>query len=372
LYGRTDMPAVLTDREFKVLASSVHPHTDENRVAAILAKRTPTPSQDFVRGLTGDSALPCIQVPPQPRIGMSQGRWCLPVHQEGNDYFFWLLDTNTGGGADSLAAAAQLTQAMSHHGAFPAQQGAKRRGLELVECFSEDPATADMAMSVVDFNHTVAVAVVVAGPTASLDAIGRAWEWCPALENVRFAPTQAGLLALAPEGDLPRLVATVESNGQNIDVGVGAARLTDRPSESLDRAHFMSLVARLPESSTVMFWERSGPWTALSHLPLGWTTLDLLGPGLRAIIEEKPTLAHTALVYLEAPNVDAAVRELHIHRNTLYYRLGLVNSYLGDGWDSGWSRIGFHQGLRLGRLLTVTEEIVQLDVTQPAESGSVF
>lgn len=353
LYHRTEMPAVLTDESFTVLASSVHPRTDENRVAAILARQTPAPSQAFVRGITGASDRSCIEVPKHPEIGMSLRRWCLPVHQRSGDYFFWLLEPGTGSHQDSLSAAVHLAQAMSDH-APPVMNGARRFGHELLECFSSDPSTAKLAMEVIgwDESHPAAV-VIVAGTVSILDGIARRWERDPRLDFVKFSVERSQLVAILPEAGLSTLIQATEALSQTQEIVMGAARMTTRSTPTLDRAHFMSLVARLPESPNAMIWEKSGPWTALSHLPLRWETLDLLGPGIRTIIKEKPDLAHTALTYLDAPSIDTAIKTLHIHRNTLYYRLAQVSEYLGEGWDSGWSRTGFHQGLRLGQLIKV-------------------
>jgi sugar diacid utilization regulator len=137
---------------------------------------------------------------------------------------------------------------------------------------------------------------------------------------------------------------------------VGVSRtdtLLDSAPSLLRNARFASVVARLPEYNGWANWNDLGMWTWLESAALSLETVDSLCPGIRSLEGDgDSTLRMTALAYLESnASVVSLAAALSIHRSTLYYRLGCIESLLGADWNSGWRRTGTHAALKLWALL---------------------
>lgn len=103
----------------------------------------------------------------------------------------------------------------------------------------------------------------------------------------------------------------------------------------------------------IVDWADLGIYSVL--LDMNSRTLHRLVPtGLHALKAADPSgvLLQTAEVYLDsAASPPTAATALHIHRTTLYYRLGRIHDLSGLDLADGNDRLTFHLGLRALRVL---------------------
>jgi DNA-binding PucR family transcriptional regulator len=95
----------------------------------------------------------------------------------------------------------------------------------------------------------------------------------------------------------------------------------------------------------VASWAELGAWRAVSALP---------GPDpVVAPLLAEPALARTAEVFLDcAGSAQRTAAELHVHRQTLYYRRGRVGALTGLDLADGGDRLLLHTALKAARLQT--------------------
>lgn len=109
----------------------------------------------------------------------------------------------------------------------------------------------------------------------------------------------------------------------------------------------------LDDHGDVVDWADLGIYGVL--LDMNARTLHRLVPtGLHALKAADPSgvLLQTAEVYLDsAASPPAAATTLHIHRTTLYYRLGRIHDLSGLDLADGNDRLTFHLGVRALRVL---------------------
>lgn len=138
-------------------------------------------------------------------------------------------------------------------------------------------------------------------------------------------------------------------------VGVGPVRGgLDGVRASYEQACVALRVGRLlPHLGPVVDGQRAGvyPWL-LTMLPPGPAAVGYPDCVAR-LLHGDPSgkLARTVEAYLdEAGDAQRAAARLHVHRTTLYYRLGRVADVSGVDLAVGDSRLALHMGLRLARL----------------------
>ena len=69
--------------------------------------------------------------------------------------------------------------------------------------------------------------------------------------------------------------------------------------------------------------------------------------------DDQGKLLKTAEVYLDYfPDTRRVAAELSIHRSTLYYRLGRIETITGLGMSLGSDRLTLHLGIKVARLRT--------------------
>jgi len=93
-----------------------------------------------------------------------------------------------------------------------------------------------------------------------------------------------------------------------------------------------------------------GPYAVLMQLPESALDVDALPGPLRSLLAADPsrTLTTTLLTYLDhAGNSPRTAEALHIHRTSLYYRLGRIREITGADLDDGRTRLTLHIGLSL-------------------------
>ncbi|WP_165554399.1 PucR family transcriptional regulator [Kribbella capetownensis] len=109
----------------------------------------------------------------------------------------------------------------------------------------------------------------------------------------------------------------------------------------------------LEDRADIVDWDDLGVYSVL--LDMSARTLQRLVPGgIHALKAADPSgvLLQTAEVYLDvAASPPAAATTLHVHRTTLYYRLGRIRELSGLNLADGNDRLTFHLGLRALRVL---------------------
>lgn len=154
-----------------------------------------------------------------------------------------------------------------------------------------------------------------------------------AVHAVRHALGGAVVRVVAGLGDTrPRLAEALTSYQQ--------ARLASR------------VAAAAPTLGDLLRWRDLGAFRALVQLHETELGREALDPRLLPLLaEHHRELLRTAEAYLDlAGNVQRAAALLHLHRGTLYYRLGRVRALTGFDFDDGMDRLALHLGLKLARI----------------------
>ena len=137
--------------------------------------------------------------------------------------------------------------------------------------------------------------------------------------------------------------------------GIGAeAAGPERAFESADQARLARRAAADLLHVPVATWDDLGPYAVLLRIPPDELTEAALPAELRLLRRADPggELTRTLRSYLNhAGNGPAASAELHIHRTTLYYRLGRIRDLTGLDLDDGRTRLTLHLGLFLADML---------------------
>jgi len=129
----------------------------------------------------------------------------------------------------------------------------------------------------------------------------------------------------------------------------------DAPRRSHDEARLVADAATLlPSLGDVLDHEDLGVYAVLLALPRHALTPDLYPEPLRRLLEQDAhdSLAATLETYLDCGgDATRTSTELRIHRSTLYYRLGRIETITGVDLGDGSRRLALHLGVKLRRLL---------------------
>ncbi|WP_449278964.1 PucR family transcriptional regulator [Leucobacter sp. GX24907] len=137
-------------------------------------------------------------------------------------------------------------------------------------------------------------------------------------------------------------VSDASSSLSGSAVAFRQARLSSRAAEVL------------PELGRVAVWRELGVFAALLKLPAEDLAEHASIPAVEALGEADGTgeLLRTAETFLDcAGDTRKAADILHIHRSTLYHRLGRIESATGLELDNGGVRLALHLALKARRLL---------------------
>jgi hypothetical protein len=143
-------------------------------------------------------------------------------------------------------------------------------------------------------------------------------------------------------------------------VGVGSvARGPDAARRSADEARVIADAATLlPSLGDVVGRDDLGVYAVLLAVPRDLVTDDLYPAGLRRLLERdtNDSLVDTLEAYLDCcGDATRTAAALHVHRSTLYYRLGRIESVTEVDLHDGHDRLALHLGLKLRRLRDASE-----------------
>ncbi|MFJ5695576.1 PucR family transcriptional regulator [Arthrobacter sp. NPDC093125] len=115
-------------------------------------------------------------------------------------------------------------------------------------------------------------------------------------------------------------------------------------------AHLARRAAANGLSSPLTVWADLGPYALLLQIPDEDVNDEALPEEVRRLLAVDPggDLTETLRAYLDhACNGPAASEALHIHRTTLYYRLGRIAEMTGLDLSDGRTRLSLHAGLTM-------------------------
>lgn len=346
---------------------------DQVRSDAILNRRTTPEIVEYVASLGIAEAVDPVQVPPHPTLH-TLPRWCFPLRQGGRLLgYLWVIDepaltqeeldlareyaTEIQGilarnieHADAiLRSSVQLTTDLLREGDRQALDMARRSGMLVtlgqttiwslvVSSERSDRAgvtTADLFELLADMTSTTHPGSFIGAPIEDRLAVvtkntadGRDFQ--PLLAAIRLSCRRKRLLLQA----------------------VGGADLTDdlNPQEGLERANFTASVARWDGREDLRRWEALGAWTLVKGHSWSDELVRSVSPSAYALLQAgKPDLCETLLAYLDrASSIPSTCEALHLHRATLYYRLGRIKEIAGEPiFSSGWEQSSAHLALRI-------------------------
>jgi hypothetical protein len=183
--------------------------------------------------------------------------------------------------------------------------------------------------------------------------------------TTRLLTTVAGreatvlLLGDGASADTARAVATRLADalrGVTGRVVVGLGAVAEGPDAAYrsagDSRRVADAATLLPGLGDVVGPDDLGAYAVLLALPREAATADLYPAGLRRLLERDPGLVGTLETYLDCSgDATRTAAALHVHRSTLYYRLGRIATLAEVDLHDGDTRLALHLGLRLRRVL---------------------
>ncbi|MEV0598455.1 helix-turn-helix domain-containing protein [Streptomyces sp. NPDC050315] len=370
------VPTSLTDTRLNSLVFG--PHDDEEidavRRQALLRRSTP----DWVREWFGrygiETATAPVRIPADPEQGLA-GRVVVPVRWAQATYgYICLLDARYELDESRLDAVVEAASEAGHILHSDRQDRHSDADLlsDLVRgtAAARDKAAArlgEQGRSPVGWPVAALFLQLVEGADGT-DALER-WLWRDSGALPRGAlrcldDDGAVVLIPVPVGEeaahAVRIAEQVRGSYQDAStlvVGVGEAQSDVRD------AHLSYQHARLAAHAATV-WPQTGPvcsWDALGALrALIATPENLLGavldPRVERLRRDQPRdLINTLETYLDSGcDIQATAAQLHVHRGTVYYRLGRAAAACGLDLGDGMDRLALHLGIKLMRLIDST------------------
>ena len=316
-------PATLESPEFELIAFGVHDpahgapdELDPVRMRSILGRSSTPETREWFEGFGIAAATGPVRTPADPARGIA-ARLCLPVRYPAGAGgrllgYLWLLDD---GHLDPDGPA------MGRAGALVA---------ELAAVMASGEPGADLAAAILGTPLTTRAVTALA---AALPArvVSGSFRGATALISTEVDGVPVALVN-------PRAVV------RGGPAGVGSIAMV--PAE-IARSHveatFAASVAAVTDLGPVASWDDLGAYRLLREVPASDPVLDVLA--------DAPELTATLETFFDhAGNVAAAAAALHIHRQTLYYRLSRIEALTGLDLDEGSSRLLLHMALKAARL----------------------
>lgn len=387
LAERLNTPTVLEDHEQRMVVYSSHSAPiDEVRRDSILRRETRQEVKDWFRQFGIVRAQKPLRIPSHPELGIL-GRLCAPVRFRGRLMgFLFLIDDDQRLTEADIA----IVQDVQRHAALLLSEEELSERLRasslshlLAPAAELRQAAArqliDEGLAAADAVH-IAVCLRLADDTVpgSPELIREAlWELgrrrgpaCP-LRTVR---RDHGVLLVElrePDGEEAALAAAEEARGllsKHLDsarsvvgagvpprviAGIGDPQpvLTSAAISYREAVLAARVAAAVPSVGEVARWRELGAFRALVQLPPGEAAASCLDPRLVTLLRAEPDLLRTVESYLDSGgDAKRTSEQLHLHRATLYYRLGKAERLTGADLRDGQDRLALHLGLKLARL----------------------
>lgn len=355
----------LDDRHRTFITCSRHfGDEDQLRVDVLVSRRLSEEASDYLYSFSGEPGAP-FQVPPNKELGVSTRR-CLPVLVDGEVFgYLWLIgearadedelithempilaplldEGMTGSSREDASAWAAVVRTLcdpTRRRELPGvldEAGFRREPPVAVLCAyrAQQAHSRSDVGSVLD--HAIATRPYHALTRAStcLDgALAIALVTPSHLEDAGQA--EAGASVPPPPSDAEFSIGTSDWDAPDLSFGL------------MRRAALAAYVAAQRRDRSLS-WRGSSFDGVLLEAALS-DHVQVVPPGVRSLTDTQSNdaLVTTAQVFLdEAGDVGATTQRLHIHRTTLYYRLGRIESVTGYSLKSGSDRLSLAVGLR--------------------------
>jgi sugar diacid utilization regulator len=383
---RLSRAVLIDDVHLRLLAYNSHfGDADAVRVAAIMHRKAPAESIDWVNRHGIRAAKRPVRVPANSAIGMD-ARVCAPIRFRGDLLgYVWLIDGDqtlteqdleiAQAAADSAAEVLRVERLLDE-----IQRGRERELLR--DLLSNQSAVRSHAADELIEENLIVPSRAAVGIVAQFDATaGNVTNTMrlglrAALEQVRssLTPLHAlhlvrpdhGLLVLVTEDPALRVggvdhvahqlltrTTTRLADEQRVILGVGDPVPISEIAVSYEQARQAIRVAELiPSFRPIALWKTLGIYRALIQFPFE-RNATVLHPGLLGFIQEHQAdgLVGTLEVFLDLGcNARRSAAALKLHRTTLYYRLEKIEEVLDIDLEDGSDRLALHLGLKLARL----------------------
>jgi hypothetical protein len=342
---------------------------DASRIEAVLQRRTSARHRQMLTERGIFKAREPVPIPA--REAGSLPRLCLPLaHRDQLLGFLWLIDEPPLTAAQvqrAQAAAAQAARLLHQRAARQTAEFGTFAGLADALLHADDGDRAEAARKLTD------EAALTGSPPYALGLI-RYLADAPASQRdsllqvagdlrrraapgsfVLATPGQRELMAITTQDATGPLRDAVRAwPGPPLVIGTaGAAAALAAVHAERDNARYAAEVAAaVPAFSRAADWGALDSYAVFQYLPRDEAAPERICPGITAVLTERTGMYEATIrAYLDCgANVQQAAALLHIHRTTLYWRLGRVTDLLAVDLSRGDDRLKLHLALKLAEL----------------------
>jgi hypothetical protein len=342
---------------------------DASRIEAVLQRRTSARHRQMLTERGIFKAREPVPIPA--REAGSLPRLCLPLaHRDQLLGFLWLIDEPPLTAAQvqrAQAAAAQAARLLHQRAARQTAEFGTFAGLADALLHADDGDRAEAARKLTD------EAALTGSPPYALGLI-RYLADAPASQRdsllqvagdlrrraapgsfVLATPGQRELMAITTQDATGPLRDAVRAwPGPPLVIGTaGAAAALAAVHAERDNARYAAEVAAaVPAFSRAADWGALDSYAVFQYLPRDEAAPERICPGITAVLTERTGMYEATIrAYLDCgANVQQAAALLHIHRTTLYWRLGRVTDVLAVDLSRGDDRLKLHLALKLAEL----------------------
>jgi hypothetical protein len=342
---------------------------DASRIEAVLQRRTSARHRQMLTERGIFKAREPVPIPA--REAGSLPRLCLPLaHRDQLLGFLWLIDEPPLTAAQvqrAQAAAAQAARLLHQRAARQTAEFGTFAGLADALLHADDGDRAEAARKLTD------EAALTGSPPYALGLI-RYLADAPASQRdsllqvagdlrrraapgsfVLATPGQRELMAITTQDATGPLRDAVRAwPGPPLVIGTaGAAAALAAVHAERDNARYAAEVAAaVPAFSRAADWGALDSYAVFQYLPRDEAAPERICPGITAVLTERTGMYEATIrAYLDCgANVQQAAALLHIHRTTLYWRLGRVTDLLAIDLSRGDDRLKLHLALKLAEL----------------------
>jgi hypothetical protein len=362
----------LEDRDFNLVAYATQRFdVDAVRTSSILQRRSTRFIRDWFEqfGIAGSSTP--LRTPADPGQAV-RSRLCFPVRWRGVTYgYLWALDDATPLEDPAVLRGAQLAD---HAGSYLAHLSRQHQedAFAVSDLIGSDAEKAgEAAARLRERGRTprpgpVAAVLVTAagegveGVAPNLWGLPRSFLAHHSAEGVVLAVPLRSAVDDQPAQEAAELALALvreelPPGTGRLAAGIGA------PQPELEQLRTSWLQARLaarvavavPAQGPVARWSELGLYRLVGSLSSSDLSPLVLDGAVRRLLDAgDPELVDTVRLYLDrAGSAQATAAALHIHRQTLYYRLGKAEAVTGLRFSEGQDRTRLHLGLMLAPLL---------------------
>jgi len=368
----------LEDTDFNLVAYGTQRFdVDSVRRDSILQRRSSRAVREWFEQFGISASSGPLRTPVDADLGF-HARICCPARWRGVTYgYLWALDDHTPLEDPAVARAAQLAE---HAGAYLAQLSRQHRddANAVSDLISPDLDKARLAVTRIGDRglidpHRPVVAVVVgllgtrhANDVAVPGLSPNLWSLPRAILADRGPTTTTLLVPLHNTDDAPAREAAQlalrlyteelpENPADQPVAGIGEPRadIGELRASWVEARQAARVAAAVPAVRPIARWADLGIYRLLAALPPSELAASVLDAPIRRLLNAPESdLVQTITVYLDhAGNVQDTAAALHIHRQTLYYRLNKAENLTGLSLSNGHDRSRLHIGLMLAPLL---------------------